>query len=68
MQGPRLPVQGQAAPVSDRVAQVRIRKLERRLLRAGASIRIFVTKPGTIGKYTSIRIREGKPPGARTAA
>ena len=42
--------------------QVRIRKLERRLLRAGASIRIFVTKPGSIGKYTSIRIRGGKPP------
>jgi PKD repeat protein len=42
--------------------QVRIRKLERRLLRAGASIRIFVTKPGTIGKYTSIRVRKGKPP------
>ena len=42
--------------------QVRIRKLERRLLRAGSSIRIFVTKPGTIGKYTSIRIRGGKPP------
>ena len=42
--------------------QVRIRKLERRLLRAGATIRIFVTKPGSIGKYTSIRIRGGKPP------
>jgi PKD repeat protein len=42
--------------------QVRIRKLERRLLRAGASIRIYVTKPGSIGKYTSIRIRGGKPP------
>jgi large repetitive protein len=42
--------------------QVRIRKLERRLLRAGASIKIFVTKPGSIGKYTSIRIRGGKPP------
>jgi PKD repeat protein len=42
--------------------QVRIRKLEQRLLRAGASIRIFVTKPGSIGKYTSIRVRQGKPP------
>jgi hypothetical protein len=42
--------------------QVRIRKLERRLLRAGSSIKIFVTKPGSIGKYTSIRIRGGKPP------
>jgi PKD repeat protein len=42
--------------------QVRIRKLEQRLLRAGAAIRIFVTKPGSIGKYTSIRVRQGKPP------
>ena len=42
--------------------QVRIRKLERRLLRAGAFIRIFVTKPGAIGKYTSIRVRKRKPP------
>jgi hypothetical protein len=42
--------------------QVRIRKLERRLLHAGAFIRIFVTKPGAIGKYTSIRVRRGKPP------
>jgi PKD repeat protein len=42
--------------------QLRIRKLERRLLRSGATIKIFVTKPGSIGKYTSIRIRGGKPP------
>jgi PKD repeat protein len=42
--------------------QVRIRKLERRLLRAGSYVRIFVTKPGAIGKYTSIRIRRSKPP------
>jgi PKD repeat protein len=41
---------------------MRIRKLEQRLLRAGALIRIFVTKPGAIGKYTSIRVRSGKPP------
>ena len=25
-------------------------------------VRVFVTKPGTIGKYTRIRIRGGKPP------
>ena len=25
-------------------------------------IKIFVTKAGTIGKYTSIKIRGGKPP------
>jgi PKD repeat protein len=42
--------------------KLRIRKLENRLLRAGTTIRIFVTKAGTIGKYTSISIRGGKPP------
>jgi PKD repeat protein len=42
--------------------KVRIRKLERRLLRAGVTIQIYITKTGTIGKYTSIKIRSGKPP------
>jgi len=42
--------------------KLRIRKLERRLLRAGVTIKIFVTQAGTIGKYTSIKIRGGKPP------
>ncbi len=42
--------------------KVRIRKLEGRMLRAGVVVRIFVTKAGTIGKFTSIKIRGGKPP------
>ena len=42
--------------------KMRIRKLENRLLRSGLTIKIFVTKAGTIGKYTSIKIRGGKPP------
>jgi len=42
--------------------KVRLRKLERRLLRAGVTIQIFITQTGTIGKYTSIKIRKGKPP------
>ena len=42
--------------------KMRIRKLENRLLRTGVTIKIFVTKAGTIGKYTSIKIRGGKPP------
>jgi PKD repeat protein len=42
--------------------KLRIRKLERRLLRSGVTIKIYVTKAGTIGKYTSIKIRGGKPP------
>ena len=42
--------------------KLRIRKLENRLLRSGVTIKIFVTQVGTIGKYTSIKIRGGKPP------
>ena len=55
-----------AARAGERLAyaarKLRIRKLERRLLRAGVTIKIFVTQAGTIGKYTSIKIRGGKPP------
>jgi hypothetical protein len=55
-----------AAAAGERLAyaarKVRIRKLEGRLLRAGSMIRIYVTKTGAIGKYTSIRVRRGKPP------
>ncbi len=55
-----------AARAGERLAyaarKVRIRKLEGRMLRAGVVIRIFVTKAGTIGKFTSIKIRGGKPP------
>ena len=52
-----------ASSRSARAAQkLRIRKLEGRLLRSGTTIRIFVTKAGTVGKYTSLRIRGGKPP------
>jgi hypothetical protein len=42
--------------------QIRFRKLEKRLLRAGVLIKIYVTRAGAIGKYTSIKIRRGKPP------
>jgi hypothetical protein len=52
-----------ASSRSAKVARaLRIKKLEQRLLRSGALIRIFVTKPGMIGKFTSIRVRRGKPP------
>jgi PKD domain-containing protein len=40
---------------------VRIHRLERRL-RAGAVVKLFITKPGTIGKYTRLKIRKGKAP------
>jgi hypothetical protein len=40
---------------------VRLRALERRL-RAGAVIQVYVTAPGTIGKYTRFRVRRGGAP------
>ena len=41
---------------------LRVRRFARRVLRPGAVVRIYVTKTGTIGKYTRVRIRSGKPP------
>jgi hypothetical protein len=41
---------------------IRVRKLEHKLLRDGASIKVLVSKSGEIGKYTRFRIRGGKPP------
>lgn len=57
---------GRGCPVRSRSrsmpsGRMRLRFLERRL-RAGVVIRIFVTRRGTIGKYTSFRIRRGRPP------
>ncbi len=43
-------------------AVLRVRRFERRSLRAGTLIRVFVTKPGTIGKYTRFQTRNRKPP------
>jgi PKD domain len=40
---------------------MRFRRFERRL-RARAVLEIFVTKPGTVGKYTRYVIRKGAPP------
>jgi hypothetical protein len=41
---------------------IRLRRLERRRLRPGAVVKIFVTKPGMIGKYARFKMRRGKPP------
>jgi hypothetical protein len=41
---------------------LRIRSLEGKLLRPGASLRLFVTRPDAVGKYTRFRILKGKPP------
>jgi hypothetical protein len=46
-----------------RVARtMRVRRFARRVLRPGATVRIWVTKAGEIGKYTRFRIRRGKSP------
>jgi hypothetical protein len=39
-----------------------VRRFARRVLRPRAVLTISITKPGTIGKYTRLRIRRGKPP------
>jgi PKD repeat protein len=41
---------------------VRLRRFERKLLRSGTVIKILVTRPSTIGKYTRFKIRSKKPP------
>jgi hypothetical protein len=40
----------------------RIRRLEGRTLRTGAVLKVMVTRPGAVGKYTRFRIRRKKPP------
>ncbi len=41
---------------------VMIRRLQQRLLYGGASVKVLVSRPGEIGKYTRFKIRRGKPP------
>jgi hypothetical protein len=41
---------------------LRFRSLERKELRSGVILTIYVTKPGVIGKFTQFKIRKGKPP------
>jgi hypothetical protein len=49
------------APATGRPSFLRFRRFER-TLRPHAVLRILVTKPGTIGKYTRLTIRAGKQP------
>ena len=39
-----------------------VRRFAHRILRPRAVLTISITKPGTIGKYTRLRIRRGRPP------
>jgi PKD repeat protein len=41
---------------------LRVRSFERRPLRAGTTIEVFVTAPGQIGKYTRFTVRKGAAP------
>jgi hypothetical protein len=41
---------------------IRVKKLEHRLLRGGASLKILITRQGEIGKYTRFKIVTGKVP------
>jgi hypothetical protein len=52
------PTQGQAPSLRP----IRVRRLERRLLRAGVIIKVFITKPGVVGKFTEFRIRRRTAP------
>jgi PKD domain-containing protein len=61
------PFRGLSRTASNRVEAlasriIRIRRFEHHLLRPGATVQIWVTKRGEIGKYTRFRIRAGKPP------
>ncbi len=44
-----------------RTRTTRVRQFERRL-RAGTELRIYVTKPGFVGKYTRFRFRSNRAP------
>ena len=57
----RLPAKpkGETAPATK---LIHIRRLERRLLRAGMVVRVFVTKQGTIGKFTQFVMKRRRPP------
>jgi hypothetical protein len=41
---------------------IRLRRFEHRLLRRGVVIKVFVTRPGTYGKYVRFKMRRNRPP------
>jgi PKD repeat protein len=50
---------------SDSPGVVRIRRFGHRLLRAGAVLKVLVSSPGSVGKYTRFRVRRGRVPTRR---
>ena len=51
-----------AAGLAPATGLVRIQRFRRKLLRVGATVKIFVAKPDAIGKYTRLRVRRGRLP------
>jgi PKD repeat protein len=51
-----------AAGLAPATGLVRIRRFRRRLLRVGARLKVYVTRPDAIGKYTRLRVRRGRLP------
>ena len=41
---------------------IHVRRLERRLIRTGVIVKVFVTRPGAVGKFTRFRVRRRRPP------
>ena len=63
----RCPTSLSVAQVGARERTVHFRRTENRLLYVGTLLQVFVTRPATIGKYVSFRIRgEMSPPLRRT--
>jgi hypothetical protein len=44
------------------IRSMRVHRFRRRMLRPGAVVQVWVTRPGEIGKYTRFRIRKGRTP------
>jgi hypothetical protein len=49
-------------PLAQASTRLRVRRLEHRLLRPGATLKVLVTKGNSIGKYTRFTVRRRKPP------
>ena len=60
--GPGCPRFGRRTGGALAARTMHVRRFAHRLLRPGAVVRISITKRGAIGKYTRLRIRQGKPP------
>jgi PKD repeat protein len=55
-------VKSKGSATSGAPGVVRVRRFRHRLVRAGAVIKVLVSSPGSIGKYTRFRIRRGRVP------